>query len=170
MVGEACMEDHRQWKGWGYGAVAPLNFESAPQDFIIYHRNISCLSISSTWFDYRTREIFEGEKYWRIRGNSPNFYPPNILVVPPKQLAKVSSPLFYHPNVKEMCNILPLQIFPAYGTFLHQCGRIRLTFCYDRHEESNKIYLVEAYNFNGNVCVLLAFLAGFIIQTPQSTI
>ena len=36
---------------------------------------------------YHTQEIFGGGKYWRIwriRGNSPNFYPPNVLVVPPK--------------------------------------------------------------------------------------
>ena len=26
---------------------------------------------------YRMQKIFVGEKVWRIRGNSPNFYPPN---------------------------------------------------------------------------------------------
>ena len=57
-------------------------------------------------FMYHTREIFGGGKYWRIwqiRGDLPNYYPSNVLVLPSKQLAKVSSPIFYHPKVKEMC-------------------------------------------------------------------
>ena len=46
---------------------------------------------------YRTREIFGGGKYWRIwriRGNSPNFYPPNVLVDKIRKSLK-----FYPPNI-----------------------------------------------------------------------
>ena len=69
---------------------------------------------------YCMREIFGGRKYWRIwqiRGNPPNFYPPNVLVLPSKYLAKVSSPIFYHPKVKKMCQYFPppKSIFPTYG-------------------------------------------------------
>ena len=44
--------------------------------------------------DYRTRETFGGGKYWRIRGNPPNFYPPNVAC---------KSKFAYHPKVKKMC-------------------------------------------------------------------
>ena len=64
---------------------------------------VSYIHLCANQLQYRTREIFGGGKYWRIRGNSPNFYPPNVLVLPSKQLAKVSSPIFYHPKVEEMC-------------------------------------------------------------------
>ena len=64
-------------------------------------------------------EIFGGGKYWRIwriHGNLPNFYPPNVLVLPSKQLAKVSSPMFYHPKVKENVYLpifCPSKYFPC---------------------------------------------------------
>ena len=51
---------------------------------------------------YHKQEIFGGGKYWRICGNSPNFYPPNVLVLPYPHI-QLSSPIFYHPKVKEMC-------------------------------------------------------------------
>ena len=52
--------------------------------------------------------------------DSPNFYPPNVLVLPSKQLAKVSSSIFYHPKVKEMCMrqyFTPSKYFPRTVTF-----------------------------------------------------
>ena len=45
------------------------------------------ISIIKQTFNYRTWEIFGWGKYWRIWqicGNLPNFYPPNVLVLPSK--------------------------------------------------------------------------------------
>ena len=66
-----------------------------------------CLSMQSVYVLAHYKLLYAGNirrgQIWQTRGNLPNFYPPNILVLPSNYLVKVSSPIFYHLKVKEMC-------------------------------------------------------------------